>query len=74
VGPKTIAHELGHVLHEQVGLDFMVLVPVTDYAQTDRLEAFAEAFTAWLGWYGPEVAHKVDEKTLALFTSLGGIA
>lgn len=42
----TVVHELGHVLHEQVGTE-LVVDPVTRYAQTNHLEAFAEAFAAW---------------------------
>jgi hypothetical protein len=69
VEPETVAHELGHALHEQ--LDFgLRAAPVTAYAQTNRWEAFAEAFTAWLGWYGEDFRAAVDEKTRALFHRL----
>lgn len=68
-GPWTVAHELGHVLDEVTGF-VHVAVPVTAYAQTNRREAFAEAFTAWLGWYGEEFAVRVDDATAALFDGL----
>ena len=69
VRPKTVAHELGHILHE--ALDFEPnAAPVTKYAETNRWEAFAEAFTAWLGWYGPDVRGAVDERTATLFAAL----
>ena len=43
----VIIHELGHVLDEVLGLDHTAQ-PVTEYATTNRGEAFAEAFTAWI--------------------------
>jgi hypothetical protein len=71
VRPKTVAHELGHVLHELIGFEYWP-TPVTRYAQKNKWEAFAEAFTAWLGWYGEEIKHSIDEKTVALFGYLAG--
>lgn len=47
VGVYTIIHELGHVLDCQLGFCHN-MIPVTKYAQTNRLEAFAEAFTTWV--------------------------
>lgn len=64
---KTIVHELGHVLDE--GLSFAhSVVPISWYAETNRQEAFAEGFTAWL-LHGYAEKH-VDEATLALFEGL----
>ena len=60
VSVTTVVHELGHVLHERLGFP-NAPEPVTAYAQTNELEAFAEAFTAvfvpgYLG-DGPEWAY-----------------
>lgn len=43
----VIVHELGHVLDEALGFDHTAQ-PTTDYSKTNRGEAFAEAFTAWI--------------------------
>lgn len=43
----TVVHELGHALHEQQGWRGSPS-PVTEYAEIDRFEAFAEAFTSWV--------------------------
>lgn len=57
---STVLHELGHVAHwhlqERAGGWERVpgFEPVTDYATTNRLEEFAEAWTQW--FYGPEIA------------------
>ncbi len=61
-----VIHELGHVLDESLKFNH-IAEPVTEYAKTDRGEAFAEAFTSWLFWnYGKEV----DGATKYLFESL----
>jgi len=61
-----VIHELGHVLDESLGF-IHIAEPVTEYAKTDRMEAFAEAFTSWLFWgYGQEI----DETTKYLFESI----
>lgn len=68
-----MVHELGHVLDESLGFDHDAS-PVTEYAKTDRAEAFAEAFTAWLiPSYLPSYGSRsvVDDATLALFNNLG---
>lgn len=72
VRPHTIVHELGHVLDEQLQFDH-VAEPVTAYAQSNRLEAFAEAFTAWcMPTYAPwaPAIFEEDPDTPALFLSL----
>jgi hypothetical protein len=72
VEPWVIVHELGHVLDEQLEFAFTPK-PVTDYAETHRMEAFAEAFTAWcIPWYAPwsdGILYR-DEQTVALFRGL----
>ena len=40
--PIVVVHELGHVLDEALRFQYLA-EPVTDYACTNRLEAFAEA-------------------------------
>lgn len=42
--PWVIVHELGHVLHERLGFP-EAPGPVTEYAEANDMEAFAEAFT-----------------------------
>jgi len=44
---RSVLHEYGHVLDEQLGFE-LVLAPVSKYAMTNREEAFAEAFAAWV--------------------------
>lgn len=52
--PHVIVHELGHVLHEALRFE-PVVAPVTDYAATNKYEAFAEAWTTQFFWnYGDE--------------------
>lgn len=63
---SVVVHEMGHVLHEEVGFEWRA-APVTWYAETDRFEAFAEAFTSWLV---PGYAPRPDDATLALLESL----
>lgn len=64
----VLVHELGHALHETMRLDKFDIPPVTEYAKTNRWEAFAEAFTAWR-WPGNGYAVP-DAHTIALFDSL----
>ena len=45
---ETIVHELGHALDDVLGEEWSAK-PVSNYAQSDPYEAFAEAFTAWVG-------------------------
>ena len=73
VPPWVVVHELGHVLHESLDFATHDPAPVSTYARTDRWEAFAEAFTAWIcpeiyPWAGEILAR--DELTLALFEEL----
>lgn len=62
----VIVHELGHALDEALGFPH-IAQPVSDYARTNRWEAFAEAFTSWLFW---GYADDPDPETAALFASL----
>src|SRR5215207_6344556 len=51
----TVIHELGHALDwaltERAGRA-LTFSPVTEYARTNRWEAFAEAFAAWFWPFG----------------------
>ena len=62
----SVIHELGHCLDEIIWYD-NVPKPVTSYAKTDEVEAFAEAFVSWLVW---DYGDRPDDATLALFRSL----
>lgn len=62
-GVQVVVHELGHVLHQRVGWGY-VAEPVTEYAETNHYEAFAEAFATWI-WGG-----QIDAPTTALFDRL----
>jgi hypothetical protein len=48
--PLVILHEIGHALDERLGLVSFDLSmrPLTNYAKTNCLEAFATGFQAWL--------------------------
>lgn len=63
--PLIIIHELGHVLDEALGFEHIAL-PITEYAKINREEAFAEAFTGYLFWYG----NHIDPATEYLFDNL----
>lgn len=64
-----IVHELGHVLDWRMGFTHTA-DPVTEYAESNREEAFAEAFTARFYRYGDQDAAATDLATIALFDSL----
>lgn len=72
--PASVVHELGHALHEALGFEHDA-DPVTEYARTNRFEAFAEAFTTWFFWHGEDVEDSArrlfeDRPTMALFEAL----
>lgn len=66
-----IVHELGHALDAQtMWYQYKTnITPVTEYANTNHEEAFAEAFGAWLFWDFGQL-RDIDEETLALFKRL----
>jgi hypothetical protein len=72
--PYTIIHELGHCLDEVLGFEHEAL-PINDYAKTNRLEAFAEAFACQYFWLGrqAEDIFQSDVATRYLFKQLGEI-
>lgn len=69
----TVVHELGHALDEVLGEEWSAK-PVSDYARVDRFEAFAEAFTAWVGLpsYRPERdrLYRIDRDSAAFFDAI----
>jgi len=67
---ETIIHELGHALDEALG-ELHLAEAVSWYAETCRVEAFAESFTAWLlPEYGDQDASHRDLVTRRLFEEL----
>lgn len=66
VHPFVVVHEIGHALHETFDFDPNPL-PVTQYARTNKYEAFAEAFTSWV-WPQPDYA-RCDDETAALLAA-----
>lgn len=66
--PEVVVHELGHALDHALGFSHEAR-PVTAYAATNRHEAFAEAFTAWL-WPGYVTWTVDDPATRHLFEGL----
>lgn len=68
--PKVVVHELGHALDWRIGRKHMAQ-PTTWYAETNRMEAFAEAFsTLLIDGYGDSDVLQQDKATLALFETL----
>lgn len=66
-----VVHEFGHVLDERLRFEHQA-VPISDYAKTNRYEAFAVAFEAWCSPYYPDW-HRLyasDPMTVAIFDRL----
>ena len=72
-GTATVVHELGHALDEVLGYEWLAK-PVSDYARVDPFEAFAEAFTAWVGLpsYRAERdrLYRIDRDTASFFKAI----
>jgi hypothetical protein len=70
---EKVVHELGHALDDVLGEEWLAQ-PVSNYAWTDRYEAFAEAFTAWVGLpsYHAERdrLYRIDRDTAAFFDAI----
>jgi hypothetical protein len=70
---STVVHELGHALDEVLGYEWSAK-PVSAYGRVDACEAFAEAFTAWVGLpsYRTERdrLYRVDRETAAFFEAI----
>jgi hypothetical protein len=70
---STVVHELGHALDDVLGEEWMAK-PVSNYARVDGYEAFAEAFTAWVGLpnYQNERdrLYRIDRDTATFFDAI----
>ena len=73
----SMVHEFGHAIHWYLGFPDWDIVPLWDYAETNRHEAFACSFTAWFYkqgkdcWgYGREELLRVDPATAHRFDIL----
>jgi hypothetical protein len=70
---EAVVHELGHALDDVLGYRW-VAKPVSRYAQVDRFEAFAEAFTAWVGLPSYLTArdrlYRIDRESAAFFDAI----
>jgi hypothetical protein len=69
----TVIHELGHALDEVLGYEWLAK-PVSKYARVDPFEAFAEAFTAWVGLPSYQTQrdrlYRIDRDTAAFFDAI----
>jgi hypothetical protein len=75
-GPRRmdqVVHELGHALDDLLGYQWWAK-PVGNYARTDSHEAFAEAFTAWVGLPGYQEErdrlYRIDRDSVAFFDAI----
>lgn len=72
----TVIHELGHALDWHVSErsgQRLTFRPVTAYARTDRMEAFAEAFCAWFwpfGEFRSDIGAEPDRESYEFFDRL----
>jgi hypothetical protein len=68
-----VVHELGHALDDLLGCEWTPK-PVSDYARVDAFEAFAEAFTAWVGLPAyqaqRERLYRIDRDSAAFFDAI----
>jgi len=69
----TVVHELGHALDDVVGYEWTAKA-VSDYARADDYEAFAEAFTAWVGLPAYQAQrdrlYQIDRDSAAFFDAI----
>jgi hypothetical protein len=69
----TVVHELGHALDDLLGYEWTAK-PVSDYARVDGYEAFAEAFTAWVGLTAYQAErdrlYRIDRDSAAFFDAI----
>jgi hypothetical protein len=69
----TVVHELGHALDEVLGEEWSAK-PVSAYGRFDRYEAFAEAFTAWVGLPSYKTErdrlYRIDRDTALFFKAI----
>ena len=73
VRTETLVHELGHALDDALGEKWSAK-PVSAYCSVDRYEAFAEAFTAWVGLPSYQAnrdrLYRTDRETAAYFDAI----
>jgi hypothetical protein len=69
----TVVHELGHALDDVLGYEWSAK-PISDYARVDGYEAFAEAFTAWVGLPAYQAQrdrlYRIDRDSAAFFDAI----
>lgn len=69
----TVVHELGHALDEVLSYEWLAK-PVSNYGRVDPFEAFAEAFTAWVGVPSYQTErdrlYRIDRETAAFFDAI----
>jgi hypothetical protein len=69
---EAVVHELGHALDELLGYEWTAK-PVSNYARVDG-EAFAEAFTAWVGVPAYQAQrdrlYRIDRDSAAFFDAI----
>ncbi len=58
----VMVHEFGHVIHDSLfKLNNFDLIPCTNYAKTNYVEIFPEAFCSWIfPWYGRKIKENID--------------
>lgn len=69
----SVVHELGHALDEVLGCEWLAK-PLSNYVRVDPYEAFAEAFTAWVGLPSylaeRDLLYRIDRDTAAFFDAI----
>jgi hypothetical protein len=73
VRTETIVHELGHALDDVLEYEWWAK-PVSDRVRADPYEAFAEAFTAWVGLPSYQAKrdqlYRIDRDSAAFFDAI----
>jgi len=69
----TVIHELGHALDDVLEYEWLAK-PVSNYGKVDPFEAFAVAFTAWVGVPSYQTRrdrlYRIDRRTAAFFDAI----
>jgi hypothetical protein len=70
---EAVVHELGHALDDVLEYEWTAK-PVSSYARADEYEAFAEAFTAWVGLPAYQTErdrlYRIDRDSAAFFDAI----
>jgi hypothetical protein len=73
VRTETLVHELGHALDDVLEYEWLAK-PVSSRGLADPYEAFAEAFTAWVGLPSYQIArdrlYRIDRETAAFLDAV----